>query len=221
MSNSDGKSRPFRVGVCSLLSILVPFSIFVWLAEAVRNQRDLPWDATILRILHGSTTTRWDRVMAHFAESGRIDAIVVLAVIGVLLLKRQRRMRDALFLTLAIVGVVVLNLLVRTFVQRHQSSVWGAFAPTFEFGFPSSQAADSLAIVLAFTFLGWHTAWRWTILLPGILYVLAIGVFRIHLGLHYPSDIVAGWALALGWVTMVSFMRLIPNGKSPKLDSDG
>lgn len=158
--------------------------------------------------------------MAHFARSGEISVIVVLSVIGVLVLKHQRRMRDALFLTLSIVGVVIINLLVRTVVQRHQSDVWGAFAPTFESGFPSSQAADSLAIVLAFAILAWKTRWRWTVLAPGILYVLAIGVFRIHLGLHYPSDIIAGWALAFAWVTIVSFARPIPNGKSPKPDSD-
>jgi membrane-associated phospholipid phosphatase len=211
------RALPF---IC-LLGIVVSLGVFVWLAEAIRHQGNLPWDSAILKFLHSSATPWLDHAMARVAQSGQIEFIVVLTVLGVLVLKHERRMRDAFFLTLAIVGVVIINLLVRTVVQRHQSDVWGTFAPTFEFGFPSSQAADSLAIVLAFGILGWHTCWRGTILALGILYVLAIGVFRIHLGLHYPSDIAAGWALALAWVTMVSCVIPIPRGKSLKSDSDG
>ncbi len=220
MLNSNGNSRAFRVRLATLLATLIPLCVFVWLAEAVRNQRSLSWDVAILKLLHGRLPPWCDKTMAYVAQSGSIDAVVVLAVICVLVLKRQRRMRDALFVTLAIVGVVVVNLLVRTVVQRHQSDVWGTFAPTFEFGFPSSQAADSLAMVLVFSILYWRTRWRWEVLAPGILYALAVGVFRVHLGLHYPSDVVAGWALALAWVTAVSLVRLIPNGKSTKPAAD-
>jgi membrane-associated phospholipid phosphatase len=211
MSQSGGKPRPLLLAI--FFGVLLPLCVFVWLAEAVSNRRDLAWDAAILRLLHHSATPWCDRIMVFVARSGQIDVVVVFAVLGVVVLKHERKMGDALFLTLAIVGVVIVNLLVRTVVQRHQSELWGTFAPTFNFGFPGSQAADTLAIVLAFAILGWPTPWRWPIIVPGVVYVLAVGVSRIYLGVHYPSDIVAGWALALAWVTAVSFVRLIPRAK--------
>lgn len=201
--------------VICLFGIVVPLGVFVWLAEAIRHQRNLPWDSSILKLLHCSTP--WiNHAIARVAQIGRIEVVVVFAVLGVVVLKHERRMRDAFFLTLAIVGVVIVNLLVRTVVQRHQSDVWGTFAPTFDFGFPSSQAADTMAIALVFAILAWKTPWRWPIIGPAILYVLAGGLSRISLGLHYPSDILAGWALALAWVTAVSFVRRISRVESTK-----
>lgn len=215
MQMSGGKNRALRVGI---FGVLLPLCVFVWLAEAVCHQRELVWDAAILKLLHHSATPWCDRIMVFVARSGQIDVVVVFAVLGVVVLKHGRKMRDALFLTLAIVGVVIVNPLVRTVVQRHQSELWGTFASTFDFGFPGSQAADTLTIVLAFAILAWATSWRWPIIVPGVLYALAVGVSRVYLGAHYPSDILAGWALALAWTTLVSSIRHFP-GNSTELAS--
>lgn len=190
--------------------IRIPLCGFEWLAEAIQHQENLPWDTAILRFLEGSLTPGANKLLSLVARTGNINAVVALAVIGVLVLKHERRMRDALFLTFAIVGVVTGNILVRTMVQRTQSIVGGTFAPTFESGFPSSQAADTFAVAFVFAALTWATRWRWSVLTLGTFYVLAVGLSRIHLGLRYPSDILAGWALALAWVTTASFVRRTP-----------
>ena len=161
-----------------LFGVIVPLGTFGWLAEAVRNKRNLPWDAAILKFLHSISTSPHGQIMDWAAQSGRIEVVVVFAVSGVLVLKHKRRLRDAFFLTLAIVGVVITNLLVRTVVQRTYSTMRGTFAPTFESGFPSSQAADTLAVVLVFAILAWPTCWRWSVILPGIFYVLACTILR-------------------------------------------
>jgi membrane-associated phospholipid phosphatase len=190
--------------------ILIPLCWFDWLAEAIRHQENLPWDTAVLRFLQGSLPLGGDKLLSLIARTGEINVVVVLAVVGVLVLKRARRMRDAFFLTFALVGVVIGNLLVRTLVQRTQSTVWGTFAPTFESGFPSSQAADTFTIALVFAVLTWPTRWRWLTVLLGVFYVFAVGLSRVHLGLHYPSDVLAGWTLALAWVTTASFVRRTP-----------
>ncbi len=205
--------------LAGVFGVLLPLCVFVCLAGAVSNQRDLVWDAAILKLLHHSATPWCDRIMVFVARSGRIDVVVVLAVLGVVVLKRERKMRDAFFLTLAIVGTVVINLLVRIVIQRTHSAVWGAFAPTFDFGFPSSQAADTLATVLVFSILVWPTRWRWSIIVPGVLYVLAVGVSRVYLSAHYPSDILAGWVLSLAWVTLVSSIRHLPGNSTTSASS--
>ena len=200
--------------LAGFFGVLLPLCVFVWLALAVSNQRDLVWDAAILELLHHSQTLWCDRIMAFVARSGRIDVVVVFAVLGVVVLKRVGRLSDAPFLTIAIAGAVVVNLLVRTVVHRNSSASWETPPLSFDFGFPSSQAADTLATVLVFSILVWPTRWRWPIIVLGVLYVLAVGVSRVYLSAHYPSDILAGWVLSLAWVTLVSSIRHVPSNST-------
>ena len=149
--------------------------------------------------------------MIFLARSGDINVEVVLAVIAVMILKWGRRLCDAFFVSLAVVGVVVINLLVRSALEPTEMSRGPAPATAFDFGFPSSQAADSLTIALAFVILTWPTPLRWPAIVFGLVYVLAVALSRICLGWSYPSDIVGGWELSLVWVTASSFVRRIQN----------
>jgi len=48
--------------------------------------------------------------------------------------------------------------------------------------------------------LAWSTRWRWPALIAGVLAIAAIGLSRLYLGVHYPSDVLGAWAAALAWV---------------------
>jgi undecaprenyl-diphosphatase len=214
-SSHSAKNRQFLLTyegslLVAFLGIFLPLCGFGLLAQAVSGQRSLGWENSFLKSLPPSTTPGLDDIIELIALSGGINAVVVLAVLGIWALKRLHRLRDALFVTLALVGVVVVDLLVRAAVQRSQLAWAGSTTPSFEFGFPSSQAADTFAISFACALLLWPTRWRWVALILGSLYVLAVGLARVYLGLHYPSDILAGWALSLACVTAASFVRRIP-----------
>jgi undecaprenyl-diphosphatase len=170
----------------------------------------MAWDLAILRFLYRSAIPWLDWIMTYLARSGRIEVVVMLAVIGVLILKHKHRLRDACFLTLALVGVVIGNLLVRTVVWRAPFASSETWAPTFDFGFPSSQAADTFAIAFAAAVLTWSMRFHWWIVVLGTFYVFTNGLSRVYLGLHYPSDILAGWALSFTWTMAVSLIRRSP-----------
>lgn len=58
----------------------------------------------------------------------------------------------------------------------------------------------SMAVVAAICVLVWHTRWRWLTLPIGTAFVVIVGSSRVYFGVHYPSDILAGWAASLSWV---------------------
>lgn len=62
----------------------------------------------------------------------------------------------------------------------------------------------SMSLIAALVILTWGSRWQWWVLIGGGLFVLAIGWTRIYLGVHYPSDILAGWLVSVGWSAGVS-----------------
>jgi undecaprenyl-diphosphatase len=72
--------------------------------------------------------------------------------------------------------------------------------PESTFSFPSGHAMQSMAVGAALVILLWETRWRYVALLLSASFVLAVGLSRIYLGVHYPSDILAGWAASVAWV---------------------
>lgn len=49
----------------------------------------------------------------------------------------------------------------------------------------------------------WRTRWRWLAVTLGGLYALLVGYSRLVLGVHYPTDVLAGWMTGIGVVLTV------------------
>lgn len=75
--------------------------------------------------------------------------------------------------------------------------------------FPSGHAVGSMSLACALVALTWRTRMRWRVLLAGGMFAVLVGVSRLYFGVHYASDVLAGWLLALAWTALVArvFLR--------------
>ncbi len=69
--------------------------------------------------------------------------------------------------------------------------------------FPSGHAISSMSLVVALALLAWPDRWRWAAVIAGATFVVGVGASRVYFGLHHPSDVLAGWLMALGWTVGV------------------
>jgi undecaprenyl-diphosphatase len=188
-----------------LLCILLPLLLVGALAEDVL-EGGLPWDVPILRWVHGSSTAGLDRVMIVITRLGYAWGTVPLALGVLATLVARRRWSRARFFTVAVGGAMAINGLAKLVFRRVRPSLWTSLTPETSYSFPSGHAMGSMALVAALLVLAWPTRARWWVPVPGALFVLLVGISRVYLGVHYPSDVLAGWAASLAWVTGVAWL---------------
>jgi len=183
-----------------LLGVVLPLSGFLLLASHVWNHgKGFIWDIPILEWVHGTARPILDAIALTITPLGIGWGVApTLAVVGAILLY-QRQWRSLLFLAVTPLGSFLLNRTLKLFFHRERPHLWEVFAPDLSFAFPSGHAMASASLVMVLIALSWNTRWRWIVLTPGILFVLVIGWTRIYLGMHYPSDVLAGWLLAIAW----------------------
>ena len=126
----------------------------------------------------------------------------VLVFLG-LLWRRQGRAAALFFLSVG--GSMLLTQVIKPLVARPRPALWASIRPEHTFSFPSGHAMDTAAIAAALVLLVWgHRGHGWVWLMP--LFALAVGWARMYLGVHNPSDVLAGWAAAVAWVAAVHWV---------------
>lgn len=127
--------------------------------------------------------------------------IVVSAVVVYLFMAGQRT--AALWLLAAVVGGVLLSNVLKLTFERPRPDLVPHVVRVFTSGFPSGHATLSAITYLTLGALlaGLHDSLRFKIYFLGlaILLTVAVGVSRVYLGVHYPTDILAGWCIGAAW----------------------
>ena len=98
---------------------------------------------------------------------------------------------------------MLLTQVIKALVMRPRPVLWASIRPEHTYSFPSGHAMDTAALATALGFLLWQHRAAWPAQVVGPLFVLGVGWARMYLGVHYPSDVLAGWSGAVGWVVLV------------------
>ena len=189
-----------------LLGGFIPLLIFGDLAEDVWKQGGFPFDVPLLLAIHSTAQPKLDVFVSYLTKLGVFWGVFPAAAMISLLLVIQQRWRALEFLLTASVGSIIINQTVKRLLHRARPHLWVTPAPEFDYGFPSGHAMASMTLVAVLIILSWKSRWRWFVVIIGTLFVLIIGWTRLYLGVHYPSDVLAGWMVALGWTIGVSFL---------------
>ena len=146
----------------------------------------------------------WNHGQRLITSLGNPLVVILFFLISSYWLWSKKQRNEFKWLAINFIGVAgILNPLIKFLVRRDRPSIPHLVAET-TYSFPSGHAATSMIFYGTFIFLlpilisNRKLALLLQILLTGL--ILSIGVSRIYLGVHYPSDIVAGYSLSLTWL---------------------
>lgn len=168
-------------------------------------------DATALDLTYGFGATRpgwihaWDVFCVVFGPT----AFRVVAAILILVALIGRTLRTAVFLLVTVELSGLVTAVAKLAVQRPRPS--SAFVEESYTSFPSGHALGVMTGVLALLVVFWprmRPPTRFWAAMCGAVIVVAVGVGRVVLHVHHPSDVVAGWAL--GYAYFVICVMLLP-----------
>ncbi|MBD1812816.1 phosphatase PAP2 family protein [Microcoleus vaginatus DQ-U2] len=175
---------------------------FATLAEDVLEKESYAFDTSILLALRELHTPLRDRVMLGFTFLGEPNLLLVICLtLGIVLLARNHR-SEAATIALTGGGAIGLNLLLKKLFARDRPQLWERVVDVRFYSFPSGHAMISMVIYgLLGYFLGSRfPKQRWLIYSLTVVLIAAIGLSRLYLGVHWPTDVIAGYTAGLVWL---------------------
>src|SRR5215203_5443178 len=179
---------------------------FIELADEVIEGESRAFDDAVLLWIHSSFPGWLGGPMRIVTALGYYWVVLPLLAVVVAVFYRKGWRLSAVLLLVSTAGSIVLTTVLKSVFQRARPDLFDSGYHASFFSFPSGHATVAvgfygmLTLVLAYRLRG--TA-RWAVVVSGILVVLLIGLSRLYLGVHYPTDIVAGYLAALLWLVCV------------------
>lgn len=187
----------------SLALAVLSLFLFGWIAESVSHQRAEKFDLAVRSRVHHYASPNLTRVMLAASFMGS-EGLAVAALVAFAVFRRYRWRRAAIWLVVTLAGALVLDVSLKVAFHRSRPVPFVGPIPN-TYSFPSGHALFSFCFygVLAGLLTGRirSLAVRSLIWLVAALLVLSIGLSRIYLGVHYPSDVIAGYLTGTIWVT--------------------
>ncbi|MDQ6635598.1 MAG: phosphatase PAP2 family protein [Gemmatimonadota bacterium] len=191
---------------------LVAAVLGIWLFGAVldavlANERLVRWDIATDAAIHSRMTMRDLRAADVMTQLGAPVTMALLGLGGAVFLWHARRTIALVGWLAAFGGGLLIDMTLKAAVHRPRPTYGAAYLHGHTYSFPSGHSMGSIIGYGMLLYLV-HHAWAGRTTVRGAAYVatvaiiLLIGLSRILLGVHYPSDVLGGWAAGLAWMAV-------------------
>lgn len=205
--------------VIALLAVSLLGYGFFALADEVGEGSTAALDRKILLALRNPADLsdpigpRWlEETMRDITGLGSVFTIVFVTGVVVAYLAMTRRRRIAAFVVAAIGGGEIVSTILKLFYHRPRPDLVPHGMEVFTASFPSGHAMMSAIAYLTLAALvarvDRQRGVKILVMLVGIAMTLLVGISRIYLGVHWPSDVLAGWCVGAAWAALCWFLAL-------------
>lgn len=210
---------------CALAAAMGALLLFALLAEDVLEGETMAFDGAVRSLVQQHASPALTSAMRFVTTLGSTQTLVVLGLCACVVFFAAGWRRDAVLFVVTMAGASALNFALKLSFGRARPETFFDTPLPASYSFPSGHALLSLcfygALAVAVAPRLRHKSARAAVWASAGLLAALIGFSRIYLGVHYPSDVVAGYAAALVWVILVAlgdnkFRRRVLRRESPR-----
>lgn len=210
-------------GMTSLFFIVACLYLFIRLSSDLMEKRPFLFDQTVIDNVRLYASPAMDGFMVFMTDMGSSFMLGLLLVISMIWLYVKRKDQwGMLFFFITVAGGGLLNFWLKSFFGRERPNV-NRIVEAEGLSFPSGHSMGSLTYYGFLGYLVIRSKYKplsklGLVMLFGLV-ILLIGISRIYLGVHYPSDVLAGYMAGSVWlvicISLLEFVYVYKENKYP------
>ena len=192
------EARPHRrAAVAALVAGLAAFAL---IAALVVSGASASLDTAVGAAFAAHRSPALTDFFRGYTGAGRWFVIAAAAVAVIAGLTATSRHRAAVFLGAAVAAALVLDPILKAVFGRARPPAESAAAHAGWYAFPSGHSLASATLALAIVVVAWPTRWRVPAAVVVLTFAFLMGLSRVYLGVHWLTDVLGAWALAVAIV---------------------
>ena len=199
------------VGIVGLISCLIIIYVIAQISDEVLEKEAFAFDKFILLWIHSFANPTLDSIMRFITRLNDPITVTVIAVIILGLLLWRHYYSEAQIFVVNCLGGVVLSYGLKSVFGKVRPALWQSVIEDNSFSYPSGHALGSTVLYGFIAYLIATRYPRFSLLIYAVVVSLigAIGLSRLYLGVHWPTDIVGGYGIGFLWLTFcITMLKL-------------
>jgi undecaprenyl-diphosphatase len=192
--------------------VLVFVSLFSYLILSLvilDYPQGLEWERSILVSTHNLNNSLLDWLAYLITNLGNWWFVLLLSMVFAIYFLLKKQPIISLYILVSMLGADLIMYTTKLFFKRPRPQLLDfSYSIASGYSFPSGHALMSMAFALTLVSIFWARSWRNWLAILTIGSAVIIAGTRLYLGVHFPSDIIGGWLLAIAW-TVTAYTLVI------------
>lgn len=193
--------------LATLLVVGILLEYFIDLTEMLQNDQLARFDQRVTDWVFTYRTETMNRFFLVITAFGNAQSyFIIVPVVAIILYAYGHRWHLSIMATIILLSTSLLNILIKNIIARPRPLESLRLIEAFNFSYPSGHSMGATAfygflvyLVIQFT----RRLWLKIVLVVLLVFlILAIGLSRIYLGVHFPSDVLAGFIAGIIWLAI-------------------
>ena len=210
------------IGTIGLLGCVLLLFLLAKLCREILEKESFAFDQSFLLWLHQFATPGRDRLMLFVTQLGNPEVVIPVAALTLITLWSRRWRQEAKLFAIACGGGAILNTGLKLVFTRTRPELWKRLIIENSYSFPSGHALGSVVLygIIAYFLVQAYPKYTALFYSLAIGLVFAISLSRLYLGVHWLTDILAGWCIGGLWlivcITMLKLQNLSRDASTSK-----